>query len=100
MKVIGIANDTYQAEYICTVTHNELEKFLALYYGKMQKLKIGEAVDLGKGYDYAGQIADAMKKTQDFVQANQTVVTAILNGLNYASISALKPPQSDGEVKP
>lgn len=97
MKVIGISNDTYQKEYICVVGHNELEKYLALYYGKMKALNVGESVDLGKGYDYASEIATAMRKTQEFVQANQTVVTAILNGLNYASISASAAP--DAEVK-
>jgi len=88
MKIIGISADTFQREYICTVRHDEVEKFMALYYGKMKTLNVGESIDLGKGHDYANEIADAMRKTQDFVQANQLVVTAILNGLNYAAISA------------
>jgi len=84
MKVIGIVNhDTY----ICEVSHTEIEKFLNLYYGKKDRLKVTESMDLGKGHDFASQIADAMRKTQDFVNANQQVVTAILNGLHYQKIA-------------
>lgn len=88
MKIIGqVSYDNY----ICEISHGEIEKFLNLYYDKMPKLKVGDKVDLGKGYDYAGQIADAMRKTKDFIGANQQVVTAILNGLHYEKIAAENP---------
>jgi hypothetical protein len=88
MKVIGIASDSYNPTYVVTVEHRELERYLGLYYSKpeMQKLRVNDFVDLGKGFDYAQQIASAMQKTQEFVGAHQQVVTAILNGLNYQRI--------------
>lgn len=84
MKIIGTSDHD---SYICQVSHTEIEKFLNLYYGKKKPLTVGETVDLGKGYDYASQIGDAMRKTQEFVNANQQVVTAILNGLNFQKIA-------------
>ena len=91
MKVIGIADaPRWNQHYICTVSLDELKKFLGLYYsrdGKMTELKIGEEIDLGKGFDYASQIEDAMTKTRNLVQSNQAVVTAILNGLNIEAVA-------------
>lgn len=89
MKVIGTATASYDPEYIVTLRHSELEKFLGLYYTreKFQHLKVGDTVDLGRGYDYTQQIANAMRTTQEFVKANQAIVTAILNGLNYQRIA-------------
>lgn len=65
--------------------HTELEKFLALYYNKMPPLKIGNEVDLGKGYDYAGDIEKAMESTRKFIADNGKIVEAILNGLSIES---------------
>lgn len=87
MKVIGIAGDSWNPQYICTIDHRELSKFLGLYYDKLKTLKVGEEVDLGKGHDHASDIASAMKATQDLIKAHQPVVTAILNGLRIQAIS-------------
>jgi hypothetical protein len=100
VKVIGITEEGWNKKYICTVEHTELEKFLGLYYDKLKKLKPGDEVDLGKGYDHADEIKDAMTKTRDFVQANQKVITAILNGLSIESLlrqaEGSPPSESDG----
>src|SRR5688572_26645492 len=90
MKVIGRTSE-HGGDYICTVSHTELEKFFGLYYDKLKRLNIGETVDLGKGYDHAGEIRDALRKTQEFVQGNQKVVTAILNGLRIEAIMRESP---------
>lgn len=82
MKIIG----TGAEGYICTLHHTELEKFLNLYYGNLKRLEVGATVDLGKGYDFAREAAEAMRKTKEFIQSNQQVVTAILNGLQYANL--------------
>lgn len=82
MKIIG----TGAEGYICTLRHTELEKFLNLYYGNLKNLQVGETVDLGKGYDFAHDAAEAMRKTREFIESNQKVVTAILNGLQYANL--------------
>jgi threonine dehydrogenase-like Zn-dependent dehydrogenase len=88
MKIIGLASGDYEERtYVCTVTHSELEKYLGTYYGKSKPMKVGETIDLGRGHDFAGQISDALRQTQEFVKANQVVVTAILQGLNFQRIS-------------
>lgn len=87
MKIIGKAAE-YGDEWICTVTKSELEKFLGLYYGKMPPIKTGDVIDLGRGFDHASQICSAMKTTREFVQANQAIVTAIMQGMSIEAVSA------------
>lgn len=99
MKVIGTAGDSWDQQYICTINHKEIEKFLGLYYNKggMEKLKVGDVVDLAKGHNHAAEIANAMEKTQELINAHQPVVTAILNGLRIQALVAetkAKEPQS------
>lgn len=86
MKVIGMGGDQWSSTYIVTLGHAELEMFLNLYYDKLPKLKVGDEVDLGRGYKFASEIKDAMTKTRDFVQANQKVVTAIMQGLSIEAL--------------
>lgn len=69
MKVIAKASE---GNYICAVTHEELEKFLNQYYGNLAKLSVGQEVNLGQGYNFAArieracsQMADAMKSFND-----------------------------------
>lgn len=96
MKVIGMAN----GDYICTLDHHELEKFLNLYYNRMERLRVGDTINLGRGHDFANEAADAMRKTQDFIRVNQAVVNAILNGLNYAQLQALPEKPAEPDVQP
>ncbi len=86
MKVIGTQGG-YNESYICIIEHSEIEKYLNLYYRKLPQLKVGETVDLGRGYDHAREIADAMDKTREFVKANQAVVTAIMQGMSIESLA-------------
>jgi hypothetical protein len=58
MKVIAKASDS---KYLCEVSHEELEKFLNQYYGNLSKLSVGQEVNLGQGYDFAGRIESACK---------------------------------------
>ena len=58
MKVIAKSNDS---TYICEVSHTELEKFLDQYYGRMQKLSVGQEINLGQGHDFAARIESACK---------------------------------------
>ena len=83
MKIIGKVTDDV---YLCEVRHTELEKFLGLYYNNLKKPVVGTEFDLGKGYDYAADIANAMKKTSDFIESHRNIVECILNGLNIAEI--------------
>lgn len=63
MKVIGKTRTGWDAEYICTVKHCELEKFLGLYYNKLKEIEVGEVVDLGKGYDHAAAAIEERRKS-------------------------------------
>ena len=76
MKVLGEAT----SGYICEVSHSEIEKFLGLYYGKMNRLKVGEEVNLGEGYDWEGKISSALRQSQDFVKANQPIIQSLMSG--------------------
>lgn len=60
MKVIGVAETGVKRSYVAIVTHHELEKLTDKYYGKLPELRIGEEMDLGKGYDFRGDIRGAM----------------------------------------
>ena len=87
MKIIGMTNGTYSGDYICTVTHTELEKFMGLYYGKMKRLEVGATLDLSKGYDHALEIKGALDTTRKFVQGHQAVIRAICSGLSIEALA-------------
>ena len=92
MKVIGMTDD----EYICTIRHAELEKFLNQYYGKEPKLKVGSVIDLGRGYDFKEETINALKETEKFIKANQSIITGVLNGITLLTKSA---EEGDDETK-
>ena len=78
MKVIGKISDS---RYICEVSHDELEKYLGLYFGKMTKILVGEVVDLGAGYNYHGQIkkiCDSMEESIRYYKSNQDTLLAFV----------------------
>jgi len=66
MKVIAKANDS---KYICEVSHDELEKFLNQYYGKLDKLSVGQEVNLGQGYDFSARIEQACKNMTEAMRS-------------------------------
>ena len=78
MKVIGTCGDK---KYICEVKHDEVEMFLNTYCGGTNRLSVGQEIDLGKGYNHARDIKDALDKTREFIKSNQKVVNAIISGL-------------------
>lgn len=79
MKVIAKISES---RYLCEVSHDELEKFLDRYYGKLSKLVVGEEVHLGQGYDFAARIESACKKMaeamKEFDQARNTMTAYAL----------------------
>lgn len=66
MKVIAKANDS---KYICEVSHEELEKFMNQYYGSLEKLSVGQEVNLGQGHNFAVRIEDACRKMSEAMKA-------------------------------
>jgi len=64
-------------EYVCTIGHSELEKFLGLYYNKKEKLEVGAEINLGAAYDYESKICEAVRKMEDLVDASEAVTSAL-----------------------
>lgn len=85
MRVLGTTKDS--KTYLCEVHHSEIEKFLGLYYGNLKEVKVGDDINLGKGYDHASEIKQAMEKTREFVKAHQGTVNAIINGLRIETLA-------------
>lgn len=79
MKILGITGKCND-EYIAQVSHRELEQFLNLYYGKLNRLKVGEAVDLGVGYNFAKDIENAFQKTKEFIEGHEKIINTIARG--------------------
>ncbi len=83
MEVIGEVKRN--EEYICLVERNEIQKFMNTYYnGKETQLQVGTKIDLGRGYDYHRDIVNALRKTEEFIEAHRDVIKAITNGLVVA----------------
>ena len=80
MKVLGINGENYSRKYIVEIGHSELEEFLGKYYGKLDKLKAGEEVDLSVGMDFYKKTMDAVKTHRDFIQKNQEIVKILTDG--------------------
>lgn len=91
MKIIGKT----QSNYIAEVNHAEIEKFMGMYYGKMDKLDIGEEVNLGKGYDFSVDISSSMNKTQEMIKANKKIINSIINGIQVVNFKETKNSKKD-----
>lgn len=76
MKVIAKAA---AEKYLCEVSHQELEKFLGKYYGKLDRLDVGHEVNLGQGYDYSVRIEGACQQMTvamtEFERAQQVMTS-------------------------
>ena len=83
MKVIAIKRN---GTYICEIDHSEIEKFMNQYYGKLTKLKEGDQLDLGKGYSFFNETKRALKKTQEFLESNQEIISTILSGITIIGV--------------
>jgi len=59
MKIIGKGEN---GEYLCQVSHSEIEKCFDKYYNKLEQLKVGETIDIGAGYNFRNQIKDLCDK--------------------------------------
>lgn len=77
MEVIGTTSN----DYICVINHSELEKFTNTYFNKMKRLKIGDKIDLGAGYNFMSKTQSALRATDELIKNNKDVVEAILNGI-------------------
>jgi len=89
MKILGISEN---GKYIAEVTHTEIEQYLDLYYGHLEKLSVGKEIDLGNGYKHYENTKRALEKTQDFFKANIENINAITNAMLLTSKKETKLP--------
>jgi len=82
MKIIGISQGPRDGQYIAIVSHAEIEKFLNIYYGRMENLKVGDEINLGKGYDFFKQTIEALGTTKKFIEQNKSVIDTIFTGIS------------------
>ena len=66
MKVLGLVNHDV---YLVQVSHTELEKVFDKYYGKLDKLRVGNELDLGAGYNFRDDIKHACGEMRDAMKA-------------------------------
>ena len=61
MKIIGKGEN---GEYLCQVSHSEIEKCFDKYFNKdgLTKLEVGQTIDIGAGYNFRNQIKDLCEK--------------------------------------
>lgn len=81
MKIIGMQGD----HYIAIVNHTELEKLTGKYYGHLDKLKLGDELDLGAGYNIKSDILGACKATVDAMKAYEKAQDSLVKfAVNFA----------------
>lgn len=81
MKVIGMSD----RDYICVVTHLELEKLTDKYFGNLDRLNVGSELDLGAGYNFSERIESACKK---MTEANKSFGEAQTTMMKFAVMIA------------
>jgi len=96
MKIIGITGE-HKDEYIAQVSHEELEKFLGVYYGGLHNLKVNDTVDLGRGYNFLKEIKDAFQKTKEFIEGHEKIIKAITEGIAFCKGEVFREFNPDGK---
>lgn len=79
MKIIGFQDKSY----IAVITHEELEKVFDKYYGKLNRLQVGDDINLGEGYNFRSDIKTAC---QNMVAATTAFNTAQASMLRFATM--------------
>ena len=72
--------------FVCEVSEVEIKKFMNTYYSSSQGLEVGVDVDLAKGYNFASDTRDSLKKTQEFIESNSKTIESILNGVKVFGV--------------
>lgn len=75
MKVIGLSGDSYIVE----VSHDEIEKVTDKYYRNLSRLKVGDVLNLGEGYDFRKDIHSACKQMVDTISRFESVQKSLFN---------------------
>lgn len=83
MKVLAKAGGN---NFICEVNEAEIKKFLNIYYSHLTKLEVGGVIDLAKGYNFASDARDSLKKTQEFIESNGNIIKAIIDGVKVFGV--------------
>lgn len=82
MKILATRGAHSDLTYIAEIEHDEIEKFLNLYYGGLPKAREGDEIDLSKGYDFHKETLKALQTTEKFIQDNKMVIHGLLSGFS------------------
>lgn len=85
MKVLGISGQ-YNNSYICEVSHDELCNLMNKSTGgdnSLAKLKVGETMNLGEGYNFLYEIRSACR---DLVDAHKSFGNAQKTMIKFAEM--------------
>jgi hypothetical protein len=91
MKVIGKNNN----DYICIISHTEVEKVVGKYYGNLKRLDIEETIDLGVGYDFRSDIVSTCQSMKEAMKSFERSKNTLLQFANM--VTSL--PASESEQK-
>jgi len=78
MKVIAKVQD---GKFLCEVTSREIKEFMNIFNDGNLSMRVGQFIDLGKGYDFAEDARRAMEKTEAFISSNKQVIKSIIEGV-------------------
>lgn len=56
-------------KYIVEIDKDEIEKVFDKFYDKFGEIKVGDEIDLAKGYNYRGEIKSACVNMQDAMKS-------------------------------
>lgn len=77
MKIVARITED---DFICEINAYELQKFMGTYYSCNHGLKVGEVVDLGKGYDHTVKIAESLSAMEKVCNDVEKITEAIRCG--------------------
>jgi len=77
MKIVARINEN---DFICELNAYELQKFMGNYYSTHHGLKVGEVINLGKGYDHMVKISESLSAMEKVCNDVEKITEAIRCG--------------------
>lgn len=97
MKIIGMAGSGHRIHYVATISHDEIEKVLGLYYNQLKHpLKVDEIINISEGYDFRNDIVSAFKGMTEAMEKFDKARTTLMA---FAAMVSNLPPELQQPVK-
>jgi len=90
MKILGLVNND---TYLVQVSHTEIEKVFNKYYNNLDKLKVGDELDLGAGYGFREDIKHACNEMRNAMKAFEANRMTLMR---FANMVAELPDEQEG----